>query len=88
MTPTLTTMAGEDVILGNPIEDTATLSGTANQPGDNGGSNPGEADNTYPSINATNGVADDGTITFTVVGPDDCEDFWAHSGRISGYCDR
>ena len=38
VTPTLTTSAGADVVLGNPITDTATLTGTANQPGDNGGS--------------------------------------------------
>jgi len=72
LTPTLTTSAGEDVVLGNPITDTASLTGTANQEGDNGGSNPGQPDNTYPSINATNGAPANGTITFTLVGPDDC----------------
>src|SRR6266511_607012 len=70
--PTLTTQAGDDVILGNTITDTASLTGTANQPGDNGGSDPGQLDNTYPSINATNGAPADGTITFTLFGPDDC----------------
>ena len=73
VTPTLTTQAGEDVTLGQDITDTATLTGTANQPGTNGGSNPGEPDNTYPSINATNGAPAGGTITWTVQGPDDCD---------------
>ncbi len=72
LTPTLTTSAGEDVVLGNPITDTATLTGTANQPGDNGGSDPGQPGNTYPSINADNGALANGTITFSLVGPDDC----------------
>jgi hypothetical protein len=65
-TPELSTSAGDDVILGNPITDTASLTGTANQPGDNGGNA------TYPSINATNGALADGTITFTLVSSDDC----------------
>ena len=72
VTPTLTTSAGADVVLGNPITDTATLTGTANQPGDNGGSDPGQPGNTYPSINADNGALANGTITFSLVGPDDC----------------
>jgi hypothetical protein len=63
---TLTTSAGPDVVLGNPITDEATLSGTANQPGDDG------PDATYPTINATNGAPANGTITFSLVGPDDC----------------
>jgi len=50
-----------------PVYDVAFLTGTANQPGNNGGFN-----NTYTSINATNGAAADGTITFTLVGPGDC----------------
>jgi hypothetical protein len=73
VTPTLTTQAGEDVVLGNPITDTASLTGTAKQPGDDGGSNPGQPDNTYPTINATNGAPAGGEITFTVVGPDSCD---------------
>jgi hypothetical protein len=66
LTPTLTTTAGDDVVLGNPVTDTATLSGTANSPGDNG------PNATYPTINATNGAPAGGTITFTLIGPDDC----------------
>jgi len=73
VTPTLTTSAGADVVLGNPITDTATLTGTANQPGDNGGSDPGQPGNEYPSINADNGLPAGGTITWTVQGPDDCD---------------
>jgi hypothetical protein len=72
VTPTLTTSAGADVVLGNPITDTATLTGTARQPGDNGGSDPGQPGNTYPSINADNGALANGTITFSLVGPGDC----------------
>ncbi len=65
--PTLTTQAGADVVLGNPITDTATLSGTATQPGTNG------PNATYPTINATNGAPANGTITWTVQGPDGCD---------------
>jgi hypothetical protein len=67
VTPTLTTQAGADVTLGSPITDTATLSGTATQPGTNG------PNATYPSINATNGAPAGGTITWTVRGPDSCD---------------
>jgi hypothetical protein len=67
VTPTLTTQAGVDVSLGSAITDTATLSGTATQPGTNG------PNATYPSINATNGAAAGGTITWTVRGPDSCD---------------
>ena len=66
VTPTLTTSAGPDVILGNPITDSATLTGTAFQPGTDG------PDATYPSINATMTTPADGTITFTLFGPGDC----------------
>jgi hypothetical protein len=60
VTPTLATTAGDDVNLGNPISDTATLTGTANQPG-------------TPVINPTTaGAKAGGTITFTAYGPDDC----------------
>jgi hypothetical protein len=68
VTPTLTTQAGADVFLGSPITDTATLSGTATQPGTNG------PNATYPTINATNGLPADGTITWTVRGPNNCTD--------------
>lgn len=74
VTPTLTTQATdaegnpitEDVPLGDAVYDTAELTGTATGPGDDG------PDATYPSINATNGEPAGGTITFTLVGPDDC----------------
>jgi hypothetical protein len=60
VTPTLATSAGDDVLLGNPITDTATLTGTANQPG-------------TPAINPTTaGAPAGGTITFTLYGPDNC----------------
>jgi hypothetical protein len=67
-TPTLTTTASADVTLGNPITDTASLTGTAKQPGTDG-VGPGG------TINATVGSqADaDGTITFSLKGPDDCD---------------
>jgi hypothetical protein len=66
--PTLTTSASDDVILGNPISDTASLTGTAMQPGTDG-TGPGG------TINATVGSQSPagGTITFTVQGPDDCD---------------
>jgi len=66
VTPTLTTTAGVDVTLGTPITDTATLTGTANQPGDNG------PNAIYPTINATNGAPANGTITWSVRGPGGC----------------
>jgi hypothetical protein len=60
VTPTLATTAGDDVTLGNPVTDTATLTGTATQP-------------TNPVINLTNtaGAAAGGTITFKLYGPSD-----------------
>jgi hypothetical protein len=63
--PTLTTSAGDDVVLGNPVTDTATLSGTANQPGSGGGGVGGVINPT------TAGAAADGTITFSLYGPSD-----------------
>jgi len=68
VTPTLSTSAGPDVVLGNPITDTADLAGTAYQPGTDG------PNATYPSINATMDTAAGGTITFTLVGPNNCTD--------------
>jgi hypothetical protein len=67
--PTLTTTAGPDVILGNTISDTANLSGTAKQPGTDG-IGPGG------TINATAGTQANagGTITFSVKGPNNCND--------------
>jgi hypothetical protein len=65
--PTLTTLAGDDVVLGDDITDKATLSGTANQPGTDG-VGPGN------TINATAATQDpaDGSITWSVDGPDNC----------------
>jgi hypothetical protein len=65
VTPTLATQASGPVSLGNPISDTATLSGTANAPGTNG-IGPGG------TINATNGAPANGTISFTAFGPNNC----------------
>jgi hypothetical protein len=60
VTPTLATSAGDDVTLGNPVTDTATLSGTANLPGS-------------PVINPTTaGGKAGGTITFKLFGPGNC----------------
>jgi hypothetical protein len=61
VTPVLATQAGAGpVTLGQPITDTATLTGTANQPG-------------TPVINPTTpGGPADGTITFTAYGPNNC----------------
>jgi len=57
--PAISTDATSTVVLGNAIDDTATLSGTANQPGD-------------PVINPTTaGDPADGTITFNLYGPSD-----------------
>jgi hypothetical protein len=74
VTPTLSTTGGADVTLGTAITDTATLSGTANQPGTNGGTTPGQAGSQYPSINATNGALAGGTISWTLRGPGTCND--------------
>lgn len=62
VTPDLTTTAGDDVTLGNPVTDTASLTGTASQPT---GPPPFNTD-------GTTGSPADGTITFTLYGPDDC----------------
>jgi hypothetical protein len=60
VTPQLATTAGDDVVLGSPVTDTATLSGTANQPG-------------TPAINPTTaGAPAGGTITFALFGPNNC----------------
>jgi len=63
--PTLTTQASGSVTVNTPISDTATISGLATQPGTNGivGS---------PSINATNGAAAGGSITWRALGPNNC----------------
>ena len=60
VTPTLATQASGPVQLGNPISDTATITGTANQPGS-------------PVINPTTaGAPAGGMITFTAFGPNNC----------------
>ena len=58
VTPTLATTAGDDVLLGNPVSDSATISGLATQPA-------------TPVINLTGaaGPAAGGTITFKLYGP-------------------
>jgi hypothetical protein len=60
VTPSLSTTAGDDVNLGQPVTDTASLTGTARQPAD-------------PVINLTNtaGALAGGTITFELYGPSD-----------------
>ena len=75
VTPALVTQAGPDVILGNPITDAATLTGTAFQPGTNG------PNATYPSINADMVTPANGTITFTLFGPGNCTTFRPGSHR-------
>ena len=61
--PTLDTDAGDGPVdFGNPVTDTATLTGTAKQPGTNGLAG-------APSIGATNGADAGGTITFSLFGP-------------------
>lgn len=61
VTPTLSTTAGADGVVGQAVTDSAALSGTAYQPA-------------TPVINTTgaHGAAANGTITFTLYGPDDC----------------
>jgi hypothetical protein len=64
--PMLNTAApSNSVTFGSPVQDNATLDGLAKEPGDNG------PNTTYPTINATNGEFE-GTITFTLVGPNSC----------------
>jgi hypothetical protein len=59
VTPSLPTTAGDDVVLGNPVTDTAALSGTSHQPG-------------TPAIDPTTpGAKAGGTITFTLL-KNDC----------------
>jgi len=58
VTPTLSTTAGADVNLGSAVTDTATLGGTATQPG-----------NPVINLDGTAGPAAGGTITFKLYGP-------------------
>lgn len=62
MTPTISTSATATVALGGALDDTATLTGTANQPG-SGGLGNGTINPTSP------GGAAGGTITFSLYGP-------------------
>ncbi|HVE46185.1 MAG TPA: hypothetical protein VNA57_05520 [Acidimicrobiales bacterium] len=65
VTPTLDTLAvATPVAFGQPVQDNATLSGTATQPGTNG------AETAYPTIDATNGAPAGGKITFTLLKSD------------------
>jgi hypothetical protein len=74
VTPSLDTAAvTSPVNLGDAAQDNATLSGTATQPGTNGGNA------TYPSINATDGAAAGGKITFTLLKAN-CTDLAAGTG--------
>jgi hypothetical protein len=69
-TPTLTTSAScsaSPCVLGSTLSDTATLTGTANNPDPN---NPGP-NSTYPTINGST-IPAAGTITWTAYGPDSC----------------
>ena len=61
--PTNATCSASPCILGSTLTDTATLTGAATQPGTNG------ADTDYPTINATNGAAAGGTITWVLFAP-------------------
>jgi hypothetical protein len=82
VTPTLATTAVDctthaaltgAVAFGTAVCDKGTLgtpTSTATQPGTNGGTTPGVVGSVYPSINATNGAAAGGAITFTLRGPD------------------
>lgn len=78
-----------DVPFGSPVYDKAALSGTANRPGDNGGTYADGEGTTvttpYTSINATNGTEANGTITFTLVGPDgSATDCTTVAGELAG----
>jgi len=58
VTPTLSTSAGPDVLLGQSVSDSATLSGAATQPA-----------NPVINLTGTGGAAAGGTITFKLYGP-------------------
>ncbi len=68
--PTLTTSASCEhdpcVLVVDTLSDTATLSGTATEPGSNG---PGGDTGLYKSIKATNGAAADSSISWTLYLP-------------------
>ncbi len=75
VTPMLSTQAGSSPVnYGQPISDTAILSGTARQPG-------------TPAINPqTAGAPAGGTLTFTAYGPDNCSTvaFTSSAVTVSG----
>ncbi|MBO9520442.1 MAG: hypothetical protein J7518_02805 [Nocardioidaceae bacterium] len=60
VTPTLSTSAGADKLLGQAVTDSATLSGTATQPA-----------NPVINLTGTGGAPAGGTITFKLYGPSD-----------------
>lgn len=69
VTPSLDTqVVASAVNFGQAVQDNATLSGTATQPGSNG---PGDANGAYKSINATTLPPAGGKITFTLL-KNDC----------------
>ena len=80
--PTLDTVAVDangdpltgPVDFGSAVYDKAILSGTAYKPGTDG------ADTTYPSIEATMDTPANGSITFTLLGPDDCSTLASGTG--------
>jgi hypothetical protein len=72
VTPGLATTAGADVFLGNPVTDTATLTGLATQPA-----------NPVINLTGTAGPAAGGTITFKLYGPDNCTDLVFTSGTFA-----
>jgi hypothetical protein len=61
VTPDLATSASDDIVLGGTVSDTATLSGLATQPA-----------NPVINLTGTAGAAAGGTVTFTLLGPDNC----------------
>jgi len=83
--PTISTNATAAVKVGSPISDTATLGGTAYQPGDDGGDGSGN----YLSINATMDTPANGSIVFNSYGPGDATcagvaDFTSTGFTVSG----
>lgn len=64
--PVLDTQAvASSVVFGGTIQDNATITGLAKEPGNNG------SNTTYPTIGANNGIFV-GKIVFSLVGPGDC----------------
>lgn len=67
--PEISTVATAAAEIGGAIDDTATLSGTAYQPGTDGA---GDENGDYTSINATMDSPASGTITFSAYSDDAC----------------